>query len=338
MKKSLCVIRDLWLNPWDAGNYYGLADCVELAFAYTGQPLRLVEMKALYPKAEFIDYTDDIQRVLDREFDVLDVPDLFYAFSQYFAQRHSKVVHVAWDNLPGGVNNDYSKVWQHIARTDLIAHRLKFEGVENVSVIPAAVDTDMFSPLPLDERENAVLFVGRNVPEKGLTHALWAMNGLDAELWIVSPEISEWQNIWATFGKQVKAIFFGEQSRASLAKVLSETKLLVFPSMPRVADDPQGAWLEQFGQVLIEAMACGTPVVAYDQGSNGEILGAIPTVPCGNWQALRLCITQMLTDLDMWQTMSDYGRSKTINGFSQEFVAKLILDHYEIGDTDNLPG
>lgn len=331
MKKSLCVIRDQWLNPWDAGTYYGLCDKVNLVYAYRGQPPQLLEMLELYPKAKFWDYTGGTQHILDAEFDVLDVPDMFYDFSQHFAARHPRVIHVAWDNLPGNaVGIDCSNVWKHVARTVLIAHRLLLDGIREVSVIPAAVDTNMFQPIPLEDRLDAVAFVGRGVPEKGLEHALWAMNGFDTQLWIVGQEATEWQGKWLNYAKGVNVTYWHYQGRHAMASILSEAKALIFPSMPRPGGSPDKAWLEQFGQVLIEAMACGTPVVAYNQGSNEEILGPGDYAPCGNWLQLRGKLVRLLQDSYSWQGMSEFYRNRAVNAFSQEVVADLIMEQYEL--------
>jgi len=53
--------------------------------------------------------------------------------------------------------------------------------------------------------------------------------------------------------------FFGEEDRAPF---LGNAKALLFPIL----------WEEPFGMVMIEAMACGTPVIAYNHGSVSEIV------------------------------------------------------------------
>jgi glycosyltransferase involved in cell wall biosynthesis len=56
--------------------------------------------------------------------------------------------------------------------------------------------------------------------------------------------------------------FIGEIGENDRQAFLGEAKALIFPI----------AWPEPFGLVMIEAMACGTPVIAYDNGSVREIL------------------------------------------------------------------
>lgn len=333
----LCVIRGPHLNASDVGNYMGAVEHgIELTFAGANVPM--AEMKDLYPVAEFVDYGGDLMGIIDREFDALDIPDLFYPFSRMLAMRHKRVIHVAWDNNPGRNSglHEFGEVWKHTARSTMARQTLLYDGVDSkrVKTIYGAVDTEFFHPKPWQDRANAVLFAGRNVSEKGLIHAIWAMSGLPAELWVTSEWLVGDQEKHA-HRANVKLV--GRQDRMAMRKMLQTVRAVVFPSMPRVGDRPDDRWTEQFGQLLIEAMASGTPVVAYDSGAIKEVLGdeIIQCHACGDWTILGAALHQLTSDQEgMWNMYSDYNRARAERMFAQEVIGGQIADWY----TDDFSG
>lgn len=334
---KLCVIRDRFLNPWDISNYYGLIkfNDVELTFAHCLPPTELERFMGRFPGAKFMNYGDQPQRVLEQGFDVLDIPDMFYDFSRYFVRRHERVVHVAWDNLPARstIHFDHtgmlSMAWKHVARSHLARYTLELLGMpaSNIEVIPGAVDVSLFHPG--DEREKVALFVGRNVPEKGLTHAIWGLSGVDASLWVVGGYLTQEQRHWWGNAGPLKIKDFGFVEPHILAAFMRQARCLVLPTMPLVSPDPNAAWLEQFGQVLIEAMASGTPIVAYDSGAVKEVVGETGVlVTCGDWSLLGLEVKQFLDNDTHFDRYSRLARNRALLLYDQVVVADAIRRWY----------
>jgi glycosyltransferase involved in cell wall biosynthesis len=124
----------------------------------------------------------------------------------------------------------------------------------------------------------------------------------------------------------------GRQNRIGMRNVLQSVKALVFPSMPLVSNHPHGRRTEQFGQLLIEAMACGTPIVAYDSGAIPEVLGSELTqyCTCGDWAALSAMLKHVLTNKTLWNRLSEHNRARAIKVFSQHVIGGEIASWYSV--------
>lgn len=150
---------------------------------------------------------------------------------------------------------------------------------ERISVIPYGAPIEYFHPQPRLDSGFRVLFVGRVSPRKGVHYLLqaWqALNLSDAELLLVG--VNEFPSGWLT---QYQDSFRHVPSlpHTALNQYYSSANVLVFPSL-----------VEGFGLVLLEAMACGIPVITTPNTAGPDILtdgveGFI--VPIRNVEALQ---------------------------------------------------
>jgi D-inositol-3-phosphate glycosyltransferase len=219
-----------------------------------------------------------------------------------------------------------------------------------VSVVPCGVDLDLFRPIPPDEARlrlglpagrRVILFVGRIDPLKGIDTLLRAMA-------LVAPDIPDWQEslsviiiggapgagaeqtnaelvrlqqLRAELGIEDLVTFQGAQDQETLAYHYSAAEMLVMPSH-----------YESFGMVALEAMACGTPVVASKVGGlafsvqDGET-GFL--VPGGDPEALARRIRQLLTDEGLQRRMGQQA-VRWARRYSWSAVAEQILGVYEL--------
>ncbi len=154
-----------------------------------------------------------------------------------------------------------------VERADLVWHY--GAAADRVAVIPCGVDTEMFRPMaqPVAKDllelppEPLLLFVGRLQPIKGLETLLDAMTRLAgrARLLIIGGDQDEPDNAHAerlrlrvdALGLRARVRFLGAQPQDRLRLFYAAADATVMPS-----------YYESFGMVALEAMACGTPVIA----------------------------------------------------------------------------
>ena len=147
--------------------------------------------------------------------------------------------------------------------------RLYHISPHNVRVIPAGVDLKLFRPIDKARARKAlglsekriVLSVGRVEPLKGLDVLIGAMARLedtaDTRLLIVGGqpgrdrELTRLKSMATTLGLQDAVTFTGTVDQTELPNYYSAADVFVMPS-----------YYESFGLVALEAMACGTPVIA----------------------------------------------------------------------------
>lgn len=335
---KLALVRDKYLNLWDIGNYYGVVDQgVELLLCGTNN-VDWDSIMRYYPKARYVNYSE-LYEVLEHNPDVIDVPDAFYPFSQYFTDRFEKTVVVGWENLPG--KNTFSipakvclnQAWKLTARSTMAEQEMIFNGgkKDKINIIPGAIDTDFFKPDNNLERNPYVLFVGRVTQEKGFLDLLWALHNTDIKLKVAGVSNPPTQYLkWLTV-LNVDVEFMGFLDRTQLRNEYQKAGCLCVPSLPLLNDtDPYGAWLEQFGQVFIEAMSCGCPIVSTYSGAIPEVLhDAGLLVNPRDWVALRDAIGTVFFD-GVSHKMGGEGRVVAEMIFDQKIVADEIIRWYEL--------
>ena len=111
-------------------------------------------------------------------------------------------------------------------------------------------------------------------------------------------------------------------SYANMPGVLKSLDMLVLPSVTILP-----LHREQFGRVLVEAMAAGVPVVGSSSGAIPEVIGdAGLVVPEGDSRALAHAIDRVLTEPDLRQTLVERGRKRVQDHYAWPVIADQTLD------------
>lgn len=199
-----------------------------------------------------------------------------------------------------------------------------------LAVIPQfGVDPELFKPAPRPAGRGFVFgFVGRLVEEKGVDLLLQALAGLEGV----------WRAYVLGSGPAREALLdqarqLGIADRVSFDDWIPSTQMpsyynqldaLVVPSRSR----PN--WKEQFGRVLVEAMACGVPVVGSDSGEIPHVIGDAGLVfPEENVKALQDHLARLLGDDDLRVELARRGRERVLAHHTQEEVAAQTYRVYQ---------
>lgn len=114
-------------------------------------------------------------------------------------------------------------------------------------------------------------FVGRFVPEKGVTDLLQALVALGSEYTLVciggGPLEADLRQAAVALGVDARLRILPPMPAGTLAKQIAAMDVLALPSRT------ERFWKEQYGRVLVEAMAAGVPIVGSDSGAIPYVIG-----------------------------------------------------------------
>ena len=233
---------------------------------------------------------------LTADLDVIYSADMWYPYTYQAVKTGIPTIVMEWENIPKNVEAlPYSKIKKYnrehathfVAITEKAKEALIIEGVgpDRISVVPAGLDCERFKPAEKNEQVAEklgiskdlirILFVGRLVPEKGIFDLLNAFSILlrnvqNVELLIVGSGSSSMQIQISQLVENLKiggkVKFLGSIEYSNMPQIHNLADVFCLPSIPTKT------WAEQFGYSMVEAMACGKPVVSTSTGSIPEVV------------------------------------------------------------------
>ncbi|QIR35688.1 glycosyltransferase family 4 protein [Tolypothrix sp. PCC 7910] len=215
-----------------------------------------------------------------------------------------------------------------------------------IKVMPQlGVDERIFNPhsqpelatkLGIFPDEFVVGFVGRFVPEKGLLTLLQALISIKNKPWKLlllgrGDLQAEILKIAVENQIQNRVIIIESVPHDVVPQYINLMDTLVLPSETTYKFKTLTAvgWKEQFGHVIIEAMACKVPVIGSNSGEIPHVIGDAGLIfPEGDAQALANCLTQLIDNPELRQKVGVMGYQKAMDKYTNKAVAQQQLEFY----------
>ncbi|HVO44061.1 MAG TPA: glycosyltransferase [Aggregatilineales bacterium] len=217
-----------------------------------------------------------------------------------------------------------------IAGTDSAAEVWRAKGYAGpITVVPQfGIDPQYFQPVSHPAGDPFTIgFAGRLVPEKGVDLLLRALADLPgvwrARILGGGPERDALCAQAAAMNLADRVEFIDPVPSTQMASFYHGLDAIVLPSRTR----PN--WKEQFGRVIIEAMACGVPVIGADSAAIPGVTGDAGLLfPEGDISALRDRLRQVMESPDLRADLAARGRVRVLENFTHERIARQTVAVY----------
>lgn len=296
-------------------------------FAYDPRPI----IKAIRRhKPDLIDLSHEPYSVAGAE--VLTLCNWFAPKTPIVMQTNQNILH----NYPPPFNwleqRAFRRVDAAYACSETVVEVLRAKGFEKPApIVTFGVDTEAFQPRAARWRRSegplTIGYIGRMLPGKGLNVLASALAKLSGEAWRLlvigdGPEREGFEQQLRAAGLRDRAEFTGAIDFALVPEYFHQLDLMVIPT------ETTKRIREQFGRVIVEAMASGVPVIGSTCGAIPEVIGDAGLVfPEGDVDGLASGLRQLLSDESLRERIVQAGLAR-VGQFSWDRVAETTYELY----------
>lgn len=254
--------------------------------------------------------------------------------AMHIAQRNkAKALFFTWQNLLRRYPFPFSSIERYnlthaacaIAGNQEARDVLRAKGYQRtIYVLPQfGVDPDLYCKIePPSREDNAFVigYAGRLVEEKGVQVLLQAATGLSGNWRLQVIGDGPYRPMLEALAKALRienqVTFEHSIPSGEMPRWLNSLDVLVLPSLSR------RNWKEQFGRVLIEAMACEVPVIGSSSGEIPYVIAEAGLVfPEGQVEILREALQQLICNSALRRELGQRGRARVLAHYTQQRIA-----------------
>ena len=279
--------REYVPNGWSGApewSVYGITEelvkkGLDITLFASGNSKTSAKLESIHPLDSYSDPMIGIKRHVDYEielishayalaqkgeFDIIHshIPTRSASFSELARIPTVTTLHFPLDTGEGGILKNMKNSQYHVSISN--TQRESAPDLNFVATVYHGVNTELISWGK--QKEDYLVYAGRIVPEKGVDLAIEIAKRADKKLLILGSPVSEENGFWKEKIRpnlnQRNIIYEGFKNRDEVLEYFKRAAAFIFPLQ----------WSEPFGLVMIEAMACGTPVIAYNRGSVSEVV------------------------------------------------------------------
>jgi len=357
-RAKISIVRGAFLNPFELQNFYPLAKKYDLRAVSSMHPISedveipLTKTHAVtdLPNIPFkyhilnrlsVDahYLLGLEQIL-KGVDIAHVAETYYHYTIQAINAKKKgfvkkVVSTVWEIIPFNNEGIWGRKWfkrqayagvdHFLAITELARKALLEEGVsgEKITVIPMGVDLSRFKPVKPNQKVTNILCVGRLVPEKGMGELARAFQGLrekypNLKLTLVG------DGPMKNYLEKIRGITIKRVPYQQIHEEYQKADIFCLPSKTTLN------WQEQYGMVLVEAMACGLPIVTTKTGAIGEVCGeAVVYAKPGDTNDLQLKLAHLIESESSRAILREKSITRTKAKYDHLKTAKQIDALYQ---------
>jgi glycosyltransferase involved in cell wall biosynthesis len=204
-----------------------------------------------------------------------------------------------------------------------------------IKVHPNGVDPHLFKPLDavsLKEKlglknSRVIGYAGRFVKEKGIDTLIKAAAGLDVNYKILllgsGPELSHLQTISREKNIDGRLVIRDVVNQEDIPRYINCMDVLVLPSITT------RCWEEYFGMALIEALACGIPVIGSTCGEIPNLIGEKRLIfQEGDSNDLKMKLMGLFDNYEFWKKWAQDNIARVKAGYSWATLSRQLINTY----------